>query len=77
MKYGWRHTASAVAFITKKPRSRPMPAHIAQGKRTNSHIRAKVKHVYAEQTPHMKLFVRTFGIRLAEAMMTLANMAVA
>ena len=52
-----------------------MPEHIARGNRTKSRIRAKVEHVFAEQKVRMGLFIRTIGIRRAEAMITLANMA--
>ena len=59
----------------KKPRGKPMPAHIACGNRTKSRIRAKVEHIFAEQKERMGLFIRTIGLKRAEAMITLANMA--
>ncbi len=59
----------------KKPRGRPMPAPMARGNRTKSRIRAKVEHVFAEQKARMRLFIRTIGIKRAEAMITLADMA--
>ena len=52
-----------------------MPTHMARDNRTKSRIRAKVGHVFAEQKARMGLFVRTIGIKRAEAMITLANMA--
>ncbi len=58
----------------KKPRGKPMPAHIAGGNRTKSRIRAKVEHVFAEQKERMGLFIRTIGLKRAEAMIILANM---
>jgi len=52
-----------------------MPAHVARGNRTKSRIRAKVEHVFAKQKERMRLFIRTIGLKRAEAMITLANMA--
>ena len=43
--------------------------------RAKSRIRAKVEHVFAEQKERMGLFIRTIGLKRAEAMITLANMA--
>ena len=59
----------------RKPKGKPMPAHMAHGNRAKSRIRAKVEHVFAEQKERMGLFIRTFGLKRAEAMITLANMA--
>ena len=52
-----------------------MPAHIARDDHRKSRSRAKVEHVFAEKKARMKLFIRTIGIKRAEAMITLANMA--
>jgi len=59
----------------KKPRGKPMPKNMARGNAAKSKIRAKVEHVFAEQKSRMGLFIRTIGIRRAEAVIMLANMA--
>ncbi len=59
----------------KKPRGKPMPQNVARGNAAKSKIRAKVEHVFAEQKSRMGLFIRTIGIRRAEAVIMLANMA--
>ena len=40
-----------------------------------SKVRARVEHVFAHQKAVMGLFIRTIGIRRAEAKITLANLA--
>ena len=40
-----------------------------------SKVRARVEHVFAQQKAHMKLFIRTIGLKRAEAKITLANLA--
>ena len=52
-----------------------MPKNMARGNAAKSKIRAKVEHVFAEQKSRMGLFIRTIGIRRAEAVIMLANMA--
>lgn len=59
----------------RKPKGRPMPRHIAHGNATRSRVRARVEHVFAEQKARMGLFIRTIGIRRAEATVMLATMA--
>lgn len=59
----------------KKPKNRPMPAHIKRGNATKSTIRAAVEHVFGRQKAGGALFIRTIGLSRAEASMTLANMA--
>lgn len=59
----------------KKPKGRSMPAHVRQGNREKSKIRAKVEHVFAVQKEQMGLFVRTIGIQRATVKITLANIA--
>ena len=59
----------------KKPRGKPMPAHMARSNRTKSRIRAKVEHVFAEQKERMGLFIRTIGIARVGAMITPTEMA--
>ncbi len=59
----------------KKPKGRPMPKPLARGNAAKSKIRARVEHVFAEQKERMGLFIRTIGIKRAEAAIMLANMA--
>ena len=59
----------------KKPRGRPMPRPKARGNAAKSKVRARIEHVFAEQKDRMGLFIRTIGIRRAEATVTLVNMA--
>jgi IS5 family transposase len=57
----------------KKPRGRPMPERTARANAAKSKVRARVEHVFAHQKDKMGLFIRTIGIRRAEAKITLAN----
>jgi transposase, IS5 family len=59
----------------RKPKGRAMPRHIARGNATRSRVRARVEHVFAEQKARMAQFIRTIGIKRAEATVMLANMA--
>jgi len=59
----------------KKPKGRAMPDNIARGNATKSKTRARVEHVFGEQKSKMGLFIRTIGIKRAEAKITLANLA--
>ena len=59
----------------KKPRGKPMPDHVRRGNSTKSKVRARVEHVFAQQKAKMGLFIRTIGIKRAEAKITLANLA--
>ncbi|MDQ7010343.1 MAG: IS5 family transposase [Mariprofundaceae bacterium] len=59
----------------KKPRGRPMPERMRRANAAKSKVRARVEHVFAEQKARMGLFIRTIGIKRAEAAITLANMA--
>jgi IS5 family transposase len=59
----------------KKPKGKPMPDHIARGNATKSKIRARVEHVFGEQKSKMGLFIRTIGLKRAEAKITLVNLA--
>ena len=58
----------------RKPQGRSMPAHIRQGNAAKSKVRARVEHVFAHQKDKMGLFIRTIGIKRAEAKITLANL---
>jgi IS5 family transposase len=59
----------------KKPRGKPMPERTAKANAAKSKIRARIEHVFAQQKAKMGLFIRTIGIKRAEAKITLANLA--
>ncbi len=59
----------------KKPKGKPVSEPLARVNTAKSKVRARVEHVFAEQKDRMGLFIRTIGIKRAEAMITLANMA--
>lgn len=72
----WLKRQSRVSRIhRKKPRGKPMPDHVRRGNATKSKIRARVEHVFARQKDQMGLFIRTIGLKRAEAKITLANLA--
>jgi hypothetical protein len=48
---------------------------MAKANATKSKIRARIEHVFAQQKVKMGLFIRTIGIKRAEAKITLANLA--
>jgi IS5 family transposase len=57
----------------RKPKGKPMPAHIKHGNATKSKHRAPVEHVFAYQKGAMGLFVRTIGLVRAKTSIGLAN----
>lgn len=59
----------------RKPKGRPMPERTAKANAAKSKVRARVEHVFARQKANMGLFIRTIGIRRAEAKIILANLA--
>lgn len=59
----------------KKPRGKPMPERTAKANAAKSNVRARVEHVFAHQKDKMGLFIRTIGIKRAEAKVALANLA--
>jgi len=59
----------------RKPRGRPMPERTAKANAAKFKVRARVEHVFAHQKDKMGLFIRTIGLRRAEAKITLANLA--
>ena len=72
----WLKAQGRVSRIhRKKPRGKPMPDHVRRGNATKSKVRARVEHVFAQQKARMGLFIRTIGIKRAEAKITLANLA--
>ena len=60
-------------FQRRKPRGRPMPAHIRRGNATRA--RARVEHVFAAEKRRLHLVIRTVGQARATAKITLANLA--
>ena len=59
----------------KKPKDRPMPNRTAKANARKSSVRCRVEHVFAHQKDQMGLFIRTIGIKRAEAKITLTNIA--
>ena len=51
----------------KKPKGRAMPGRTARANARKSAIRAPVEHVFAHQKDRMGLFIRTIGLKRAEA----------
>ena len=62
-------------FQRRKPRGKPMPAHIRRGNATRARVRAKVEHVFAAEKRRLHLVIRTIGQTRATAKITLANLA--
>ncbi len=72
----WLKAQGRVSRIhRKKPRGKQMPDHVRRGNAAKSKVRARVEHVFAQQKAKMGLFIRTIGIKRAEAKITLANLA--
>lgn len=72
----WLKAQGRVSRIhRRKPKGKPMPAHIRRGNATKSRVRARVEHVFAHQKAVMGLIIRTIGIKRAEVRITLANLA--
>lgn len=71
----WLKSQGRVSRIhRRKPKGKPMPANIRRGNATKSSVRARVEHVFAHQKAKMGLFIRTIGIKRAEAKITLTNL---
>ncbi len=72
----WLKSKGRVSRIhRKKPKGKPRSEALRAANRTKSKIRARVEHVFAQEKAHMALFIRTIGLRRAEAKITLANLA--
>ena len=72
----WLKRQSRVSRIhRRKPRGKSMPERTAKANAAKSRVRARVEHVFAQQKDKMGLFIRTIGIKRAEAKITLANLA--
>jgi IS5 family transposase len=59
----------------RKPRGKSMPKATARANAAKSTIRAHIEHVFAHQKNRFGLFIRTIGLKRAEAKLTLANLA--
>ena len=59
----------------RKPKGKSMPKAMKRANAAKSSIRAHVEHVFAHQKNKFGLFIRTIGIKRAEAKMILANLA--
>ena len=62
-------------FQRKKPRAKPMPAHLVRGNATRARVRSRVEHAFAAQKCRLGLVVRTVGIVRARLKIGLANLA--
>jgi transposase, IS5 family len=62
-------------FQRKKPRGKPMPAHITRGNARRARVRSRVEHVFAAQKCRLGLIVRTVGMIRARVKIGLANLA--
>jgi IS5 family transposase len=72
----WLKSKGRVSRIHRKtPKGRPRSEALRAANRTKSKIRAPVEHVFAQEKAHMALFIRTIGIKRAEARITLVNLA--
>lgn len=59
----------------RKPTGKPMPQAMARANAKKSEVRARVEHVFAHQKNRFGLFIRTIGLKRAEAKLILANIA--
>ncbi|BBF81370.1 class II transposase [Asticcacaulis excentricus] len=59
----------------RKPKGKVMPKAIARANAAKSSVRAHVEHVFTHQKNRLGLFIRTIGLKRAEAKLTLANLA--
>lgn len=58
----------------KKPKGKPMPAHVARANGRKSKVRANIEHVFGTQKGPMALFIRTIGIARARTKIGMANL---
>jgi transposase, IS5 family len=72
----WLKSQSRISRIhRKKPKGKPKSEALRAANRTKSKIRATVEHVFAQEKAHMGLFIRTIGIKRAQAKIMLVNLA--
>jgi IS5 family transposase len=61
-------------FQRPKPRSKPMPPHIARGNLSRARVRVAVEHVFAAQKCRLGLVIRSVGLARATTRLGLANL---
>lgn len=72
----WLRSMGRVSRIhQRKPRGRAIAERTARANSVKSKVRCRVEHVFAHQKDGMGLFIRTIGIKRAEAKITLTNLA--
>lgn len=59
----------------KKPNGRAMSERTRKANMKKAKVRARVEHIFAQQKSRMGLFIRTIGLKRAEAKIGLANIA--
>jgi IS5 family transposase len=59
----------------RKPAGKPLPKRTARANAKKSKVRARVEHVFAHQKDRMGLFIRSIGLKRAEATVAMANIA--
>ncbi|MEO6092228.1 MAG: hypothetical protein ABIT04_00405 [Novosphingobium sp.] len=59
---------------SQEARGKPMPERTAKANAAKSRVRARVEHVFAQRKDKMGPFIRTIGIKRAEAKITLAKL---
>lgn len=59
----------------RTPKGKFIPRATARANAAKSAIQARVEHVFAHQRNRFGLFIRTIGLKRAEAKLTLANLA--
>jgi transposase, IS5 family len=64
-----------IGIDRKKPRGKPMPAHISRGNATRARVRSRVEHVFTARKCRLGLLVRTVGMVRARVKIGLANLA--
>jgi transposase, IS5 family len=70
MKRGSKPIAASAASTAKSPKAN----HTRKANSVKSKVRVFVEHVFAQEKAHMGLFIRTIGLRRAEAKSTLVNL---
>ena len=59
----------------REPKGKVMLRAIARANAAKSSVRAHFEHVFAHQKNRFGLYIRTIGLKRAEAKLTLANLA--
>jgi transposase, IS5 family len=61
-------------FQRPKPRTKPMPPHIARGNASRARVRVAIEHVFAAQKCRFGLIIRSVGLARATTRLGLANL---